>query len=177
MVYRAANDGLGSGMKAHYRNLFRLVQTGKYFHIGRKPLYKSYGYVSNVVFQLVQLLSAKREAAHSRVFYVADYEPICLQHWLDCLQESFGVKPLRTLSRSLAKPLAVVGDLINQIGFRRFPFNSFRLRNILTEYCFDMTRTKAICGSLPYSFEEGVGATADWYLGLSGRKNEDIFYP
>jgi GlcNAc-P-P-Und epimerase len=188
-IVRAANGGgaewcivrpttvWGPGMKAHYTSLLQLVQSARYFHIGRKPLYKSYGYVGNVVFEVLQLLNARRDDINGKVFYVADYEPLSLRHWLDSLRESFGGRPLRTLSPGSAAFLAKMGDLANRVGFRQFPFNSFRLRNILTEYCFDMTPTATVCGPLPYSFEDGVRFTAQWYLGLRGKETDDPYYP
>jgi hypothetical protein len=51
---------------------------------------------------------------------------------------------------------------------RGFPFNSFRLRNILTQYQFDLTAAKAVCGPLPYTIEQGVKETAAWF-NRSGR--------
>ena len=56
-----------------------------------------------------------------------------------------------------------MGDVLNAADLRRVPFNSFRLRNILTEYIHDLTPTRAVCGALPYGFQEGVAATAQWF--------------
>ena len=64
----------------------------------------------------------------------------------------------------LARVLAKTGDLLNAVGMRRFPFNSFRLNNILTEYVIDLSATEAVCGPLPVGFEQGVDETAAWFL-------------
>jgi hypothetical protein len=58
----------------------------------------------------------------------------------------------------------VAGDALNACGFKRFPFNSFRLNNILTEYVFDLASTEAACGPLPYTQDDGIKATARWFL-------------
>jgi hypothetical protein len=56
---------------------------------------------------------------------------------------------------------------LNAAGFSTFPFNSFRLRNILTQYRFDLQDTRAICGPLPFTMHEGVAQTAAWFTALT----------
>ena len=48
---------------------------------------------------------------------------------------------------------------MNAIGMKKFPFNSFRLNNVLTQYQFDLGPTAAVCGDLPFDMEQGVAAT------------------
>jgi len=155
----------GPGMNQHYQSFFRLIRQGRYFHVGDRPLYKTYGYVGNVVQQYCRLLEAPAERL-SRVFYVADYQPLALRDWANAFQREFGCKPIRTLSEPLAKALAKTGDIFNQVGFRRFPFNSFRLNNILTEYRYDMSSTEAVCGEMSYTVEQGVKETAAWFMSI-----------
>ena len=62
----------------------------------------------------------------------------------------------------LARALARFGDAVNAVGIRSFPFNSFRLNNVLTQYRFDTAATEAVCGPLPYTMEQGVAETAAW---------------
>jgi hypothetical protein len=56
--------------------------------------------------------------------------------------------------------------VINLAGFRRFPFNSFRLRNILTQYRFNLDETRAVCGPLPFTMQQGVEQTVSWFNNL-----------
>jgi hypothetical protein len=56
----------------------------------------------------------------------------------------------------MVKTLARMGDGLDAAGWKQFPLNSFRLNNILTEYQFDLTATKAVCGDLPYSFKDAA---------------------
>jgi nucleoside-diphosphate-sugar epimerase len=152
----------GPGMNPHYRRFFELIEKGRYFHVGNKPLYKSYSYVGNIVYQYKQLLTAPKEKIARRTFYLADYRPIDLMAWADAFQRALGAPPIGRLPKGAARVLASVGDGINMLGWRRFPFTSFRLNNILTEYCVDLTLTESACGSLPFSVEDGVRATAEW---------------
>lgn len=156
----------GPGMSSHYQRLLAMIRTGRYVHVGRTPLMKSYGYVDNTAFQYHQLLTASRELVHGRLFYLADYEPIDLRAWCDGLQHALGAPKIRTVPRAVAKALARAGDALNAVGFRSFPFNSFRLKNILTEYQFDLSATRGICGPLPFTLQRGLEETASWYAGI-----------
>jgi hypothetical protein len=99
---------------------------------------------------------------------VADYQPLALREWANAFQREFGCKPIPTVPEPLAKTLAKAGDLFNSIGYQSFPFNSFRLNNILTEYQYDMSATEAVCGQMRYTIDEGVRATAQWFLNIDG---------
>jgi nucleoside-diphosphate-sugar epimerase len=152
----------GAGMKPHYQHFFRLVYRGRYFHVGRSPLYKSYSYIGNIVYQYQKLLKAPIEQIQRRMFYLADYEPIALSAWVDSFQRELGSRPIPVVPKPIAKIAALLGDLLNTVGVKSFPFNSFRLNNILTEYRFDLAPTEKVCGPLPYNMEQGVQEMAVW---------------
>jgi len=154
----------GPRMSLHYQRLFKLIKKGLYFHIGRKPLLKSYGYVENTTHQYQMLMEAPANKIHRRIFYLADYEPMSLQGWLNGIQVAIGAPGIPTISFSCARLLAFMGDILQTLGIKNFPFNSFRLKNILTEYIFDLSKTKEICGDIPYSCEYGIEKTSKWLI-------------
>lgn len=156
----------GPGMSSHYQNLLKLIHRGWYFHCGPGKLYKSYSYVGNIAFQYLKMLLAPTEMIHRQTFYLADYEPLSLRDYTNELARVMNASSISTMPLLIAKAIALAGDGLNVIGFRRFPFNSFCLWNILTEYRFDMSKTRQVCEELPFSFDDGVKATAEWYLGL-----------
>lgn len=156
----------GPGMSEHYQRFLRMVLQGRYFHVGRSPLRKSYGYVGNVAHQYRKLIEAPAERIHEEVFYLADYHPISLRDWADGFRKEFGARRIPTLPEGLARLAARAGDVLNFLGFRNYPFNSFRLGNVLTEYRIDLAATERICGSLPYTVEQGITETAQWMLSL-----------
>jgi GlcNAc-P-P-Und epimerase len=157
----------GPGMNVHYQRFLRMIERGYYFHVGRKPLWKSYSYIENIAFQYSRLLVAPVEEIHRRTFYLADYEPIDLLAWCDAFQRALQSRPILHLPVGVARALAYCGDVVNAVGPRDFPFNSFRLNNVLTQYQFDLTPTEAVCGALPCNIEQGVVATAAWLQGIS----------
>jgi nucleoside-diphosphate-sugar epimerase len=161
----------GPHMNPHYQQMLGLVRDGRYFHVGRRPLHKSYAYAGNIAWQYARLLDAPANKIHRRTFYLADYQPISLRDYVDGLARTFGARPVQSFPEPLVRLLARIGDALNAVGWARFPFNSFRLTNILTEYVFDMTPTREVCGELPYTFEEGLAATARWFMELSPERH------
>lgn len=143
-----------------------MIQTGRYFHIGNQKLYKSLSYVGNIVFQYQQLLEPSSGDIHGKVFYLADYEPLSLRQWADEFQKELEAPPIKTIPETVARLAARIGDFLNNIGYPKFPFNTFRLRNVLAEYIFDLKPTQKVCGPLPYGMKEGVKETAAWLKGF-----------
>lgn len=152
----------GPGMNSHYQTFFRLIRDGRYWHVGQGPTLKSYGYVGNTVLQYKRLLEAPAWTTQGRVLYLADYEPLALEAWAEAFRGELGAPPIRTLPSGLARAAARMGDVINALGAKRFPFNSFRLNNVQTSYRVDLSLTKTVCGDLPYDMAEGVWETAQW---------------
>jgi nucleoside-diphosphate-sugar epimerase len=153
----------GPHMSVHYQTLLKHIKRGTYFHSGTGALYKSYSYAENIAHQYFRLLMVPSTEIHQQVFYMADYEPLSLRDYANLLADEMDVKRSFTLPLLVAKLIAFCGDFLNACGVR-FPYNSFRFKNIRTEYIFDMSKTKEVCGDLPKSFEEGVSETANWYM-------------
>jgi len=156
----------GPHMSAHYQSMLRYIRSGRYFHCGDSKLFKSYVYVGNIAHQFARLLDADAGRIHGRTFYLSDYSPTSLRDYTASLAKHLGAKPIPTLPLPIARMLARIGDGLNVFGLAQFPFNSFRLRNILTEYVFDMSETEQVCGPVPYGREEGIEQTARWFLSL-----------
>lgn len=156
----------GPYMGNHYRSLLHHIEKGTYFHSGYGELYKSYSYAGNIAYQYARLLEADGLKANGKVFYMADYVPLSLRDYVNELADKLGVRQPVTIPLVFAQLLATIGDGIGALGIH-FPYNSFRLKNIRTEYIFDMASTEAVCGQLPFTFEEGVEATVAWYRDVS----------
>ena len=156
----------GPYMSPHYQMMLRLIKKGLYFHCGKGKLYKSYAYAGNIAHQYVRLLTTEVEKMHRKTFYLADYQPLSLRDYADGLAREMEAPKIRTVTLMVARFLAITGDILNTCGIRRFPFNSFRLNNILTEYTFDLSSTEAACGPVPFTHEHGIKETAKWFLSL-----------
>jgi nucleoside-diphosphate-sugar epimerase len=152
----------GPWCSPHYQTFLELIRKGHYFHVGRKKLRKSYGFVGNFCHQVDALLAAPEGRIQGKMFYVADYEPLSLRDWAEVFRKEMGAPRIRTYPVSLAKMAAVGGDALNFLGVDGFPFNTFRLTNILTEYLFDFSDLKEIAPTLPFTIPEGVRMTVEW---------------
>lgn len=139
-----------------------MIRAGRYRHLSGGPRRKSYGYVGNTVWQFLRLATAPAGAIHRRVYFLADYEPIALEAWADEFQVQLQAPPIRSLPLAVARAGAAVGDMVNLLGFKQFPFNSFRLNNVSTSYVADLTSTRQVCGPLPFTMQDGVKETAHW---------------
>lgn len=157
----------GPGMSTHYQSMLRYIEKGRYFHCGRSELLKSYGYIENAAWQYFRLASAPDGQINGKTFYIADYEPLSLRRYADDLAKELGAPSIPTYPFPVVRGLAYLGDALNILGWGAFPFNSFRLHNILTEYIFDTTDLEIVCGPLPVSYEDGVRATVEWYKVVS----------
>lgn len=160
----------GEGMSRHYQRFLGHLQAGRYFHLSKGPLFKSYGYVGNTVYQIMKFMNADGAQIHDKTFYIADYEPLSLTAWVNELARELGAETPRTVPTAVARFLGFGGDILNRIGLKTFPLNSYRVRNILTEYIFNMAETERICGELPFTIEQGVSRTVGWFKELSGQK-------
>lgn len=160
----------GPGMSPHYQRFFRMIARGLYVHVGERERYKSYGYVGNIVHQYRMLVEAPTNRIERRTIYLADYEPMGLRGWADEIQRQLGAPKIRTIPERMARLVASGGDILNWLGWRSFPLNSFRLNNVLVEYRFDLGETREICGPLPFAMPDGVRQLVKWIrAGMSSR--------
>jgi GlcNAc-P-P-Und epimerase len=145
-----------------YKDFFLSIARGRYFHVGRRKVRKSFGYVGNLVHQVDQLLSAPAEGFDRKTIYLADYPPIEVHDWGDRIRREVGAPAIRTMPYLAAKAAALGGDALAQAGWRRVPLTSFRLDNLLTEMIYDTSPLEEIVGPLRYSLDEGTATTVAW---------------
>lgn len=145
-----------------YRTFFLTIARNRYLHIGRRPVRKSFGYVGNTVQQLAAIADAADTRVDGTTMYLADFPPIETRDMANRIQREFGTRPIRTIPRTLARPAALGGDLLQRLGWKEPPITSFRLGNLLTEMVHDTDPIKLIAPRLGFSLDEGIRHTADW---------------
>jgi hypothetical protein len=62
----------------------------------------------------------------------------------------------------LARSLGLAGGALKKMGLKQVPLTSFRLRNILTEYVYDLSPIMEVASPLPCDLETGVQRTVQW---------------
>ena len=143
-----------------YRIFFDMVISNQYFHIGKKSCTKTYGYVENLLYQIDSILNAPAEKIQGNVFYLGDYEPTNIHDWADEIASEIGIK-IKTIPYSLIKIAALGGDVLKLLGVK-FPMTLFRLKNMTTNNVEDLSNTKKIAPSLPFSRISGIKTTLNW---------------
>jgi nucleoside-diphosphate-sugar epimerase len=127
-----------------YKNFFDLVVKGFYFNIPAKyASTKTYGYVENTCMQIFNLLISEDSNVKHNYFYLGDIEPINITDW------AIRIRKLNNQSKPLTLPkwslifAAKVGDFLKfNLGFCKFPMNSFRYNNMTNDNVIeDLQRT------------------------------------
>lgn len=146
-----------------YRDFFDAVQKRLYVHPQGVRIQRSYGFVLNTVYQLMQLGMGGADAdRHRRTLYIADYEPVDTREWGDLIAESFGTPQIREAPLLAMRAVARAGDLLKLFGMRNPPLTTPRLNNMLTNAVLDLTPIQRLAGPTPYTLMEGIELTVAW---------------
>jgi GlcNAc-P-P-Und epimerase len=146
-----------------YKNFFTSVARGYYMHPKGHRIFRSYGFILNVIHHLHKIIHCpKKIQVHKKVFYMADHEPIELLNWANIISEKFGVAPPREVPILLLRTAAKIGDIFIRGGIKTLPINSRRLNNLLTQAVYDAGPLKSISEKTPVSLEDAVEITVRW---------------
>ncbi|AHM61606.1 NAD-dependent epimerase/dehydratase [Flammeovirgaceae bacterium 311] len=145
-----------------YRDvMFKVMQKGLYFHPSKKDVYRAYGYVGNVVWQIQQILFSDKARVHQQVFYVGD-EAVNLLEWVQCVSRKLTGKTVRVIPTYMVKGLAFTGDLLKRFNIS-FPITSTRFNSMTQDYLTPIEKSYKYLGRPPFSMEEGVKEIVGWY--------------
>ncbi len=149
---------------ARYTGEFwKVLDRGLYFHPDVPSPTRSYGYVGNLVWQLMKILELPTDQAHQKIVYLGD-RPINIRHWIESFHRQItGRAKLRSIPFWLLRGVAGVGDLIGGVTRKPFYINSSRLRSMTTDYLTPMDPTFELLGEPPFSLDEGVARTVAWF--------------
>jgi len=148
-----------------YRSFFDAVRKGLYVHPKGERLYKSFGYVGNVVHQIAGFAAAPESAIRQRTFYLADYEPVEVRGMAEKIRSQFAAPAVRDVPLKLMQGVARIGDLCQLAGWKNPPLTSFRLKNLRTPMVYDISSTRDVVGELPATCEQGIERTVSWMRG------------
>ena len=92
-------------------------------------------------------MNNSKKIFNGEIFYLCDYEPIDLSEYIDKICNNLSFKKPKRFYYFFAKIFAYIGDVLGFLSLR-VPYNSFRLRNIMTCYLYDTARLRDLCGEL-----------------------------
>jgi nucleoside-diphosphate-sugar epimerase len=149
------------------REFWRVLQRGLYFHPGRQPVIRCYGYVKNVVHQIKRILELPHEQVSGRTIYVGD-PPGNLLDWVNGFSRALTGRDVRVIPRPVMRILALLGDVPTVLTGRAFLINSSRYRSMITNYETPIERTFQLLGKNPYTLEAGIRETIEWLRSYNG---------
>jgi GlcNAc-P-P-Und epimerase len=142
------------------KEFWKVLGKGLYVHPGSEPVIRAYGYVGNVVDQLIRLTQADATLVDAKVFYLGD-PPINLKDWVNGFSMCQTGKPVKVVPRAVLWVLAKCGDFLAAMGIRA-PLTSSRYKSMTVGNSIPMDKTLEVCGHPPYSLEAGIEETVAW---------------
>jgi nucleoside-diphosphate-sugar epimerase len=148
----------GLGVKANFLRLLKTVDRGLPIPLGAIRNRRSLVYVGNLVDAIAS--SLRHPAAANRTFLISDGADVSTPQLIRCVAAALG-RPARLVN----VPVWMLGLAASVLG-RRVDFD-----RLAGNFAVDVS---AFCHALgwtpPHTFEQGIRATAEWYLRESGRQ-------
>ncbi|MDP0490130.1 MAG: NAD(P)-dependent oxidoreductase [Verrucomicrobiota bacterium JB023] len=144
------------------KEFWRIASKGLYLHPGVPSPTRAYGYIGNVVWQIEQILQADEETIQGKAIYVGD-PPISIDKWSKGFVREFRGKDPMELPYPMLKLIAMGGDLISKVQGKPFYLTSSRLNSMTEDYLAPVEKTYEMFGPPPYTLEEGIKETVQWY--------------
>lgn len=152
----------GPWHERYCREFWKIASLGLYVHPDVPAPTRTYGYVGNIVWQMLGLLEAPREAVHGKAFYVGD-RPIRIDRWSLGFQRALAGRGAPKVPMAAMRAMAKVGDGISRIVGKPFFLTSSRLHSMTVDYLAPVEPTFELLGEPPWSLEQGIEETAAWY--------------
>lgn len=145
----------GPGVKANFFNMIKTISTGIPLPFASIQNARSLIYVGNLVDALV--LSATHPAAAGQTYLVSDGEDVSTSELIQRMAKVLGVSerlfPLPLMFLRLSGLLIGKGSAVNRL---------------ISSLCVDITKIRRELGwTPPFTMDEGLQATAEWYLKAS----------
>jgi nucleoside-diphosphate-sugar epimerase len=142
-----------------YKNFFKSVMNGWYFHIGDGHYRRSLGFVGNLVQQVHGLLLSNFKQINGKTYYLADENPVDIRFMAETIKAETNPGNIICVPFIVAKCLAKLGDFLQLLGWRFVPLTTFRLNNITTEYIYDLRPIHKVTTIKPIELQKAIKLT------------------
>lgn len=146
--------------------LWKIIDRGWYVHPSRRPVIRTYGYVGNVIHQILQIVQADVSRVSGGTFYLGD-SPIDSYTWLNAISKCLTGKSVKRIPSYLFILPALAGDVLRKLGLPS-PLYSARFRNMIEDYPAPTQVTEAEFGIAHPDLVENVEETIRW-INAEGR--------
>ena len=145
------------------KEFWLVLKKGRYIHpVSKKQVIRSYGYVGNVVHQIIQILKSKKETVDKQVFYLGDF-PVDIYLWANGFSLALTGKNVKKVPGNFVRMIAYCGDIFKFFGFS-FPITSSRYKSMTTSNDAPMEKTFTQFDKPLYSLQEGIDETVKWLV-------------
>ena len=153
----------GPGFKEPYSQFFNYVLKRKYFHIGDKIVFKTYGYVGNIAHQLISLIQVECSQINKKTFYLGDSSKYSIREWSNEICRFSSGGKIIVLPYFIAYLISKLGDLLKKFKIK-FPLTTFRLKNMTTDNVININPILEISGKIPFDRKKATKLTLDWLI-------------
>ncbi len=112
--------------------LWKIIDKGFYIHPGKKEVIRTYGYVKNIVYQIVGIIESDLSKVDKKTYYLGDL-PIDSYIWLNELSLQFIGKKVKRFPILFFQSLAFIGDVLRKFKVP-FPLYAERFHNMVENY-------------------------------------------
>ncbi|MEJ5961333.1 NAD-dependent epimerase/dehydratase family protein [Pedobacter immunditicola] len=143
--------------------LWRIIDKGLYFHPGSGKVIRTYGYVKNIVYQILQIMEADPLRINQKTYTLGDL-PIDSYQWLNELSIQLTGKRVKRLPILIFKSLSLTGDVLRRFRFP-FPLYSERFHNMIEDYYAPTNITISEFGVSHPDLKDNVKESIEWVKG------------
>ena len=140
---------------------WKYIDKGYYMLPAGKPALRSYGYVENVVDQVIAAATLPDSKVRHQVYFVGD-EPISSETWINAFSRALKGRDVRRVPLGVLKAMATCGDILAGLGLPA-PFSAGRFARLTQDFAVPMQKTFDHLGCGKISLEEGVRRSVVWY--------------
>lgn len=143
-----------------YRDFFRQIAQNRYVHIGKAANLISMAFVDNLVDLTLIAASSTRSVGHT--YYGTDFHPYTMREFANEAAKNLGVH-IHTIPEFIAWIIAYGLLPFKMLGLP-VPLYPFRLKNILSNYCYDIQNATEIGYAPTWNLHDGMKKSILWYL-------------
>lgn len=152
-----------------YLDFFKRVMNNSYFHVGNKSTTKSFGYVGNIVNELIYYMNRNTKFYELDILYLSDVNPTSIELWankISFLSKSRKIIKVPYIAIWLA---AKLGDLFKLFNIN-FPMYSYRLMNMTTSNVIDKKFISNYSKIEITELDKGIINTLNWIKSNENKK-------
>lgn len=155
---------------APYLDFYKRVMNNSYFHIGNRSASKSFGYVENIVYELIYYLDRNDKFYDLKILYLSDICPTHIEDWANKISVLSKSKRILKIPYMMIWIVAKFGDILKFFNIN-FPMYSYRLMNMTTNNVIDKKFISNFSERRLIELDKGIINTLNWIKSHESKKS------